>query len=286
MFIRIDQMRAHMVLDDLSHEARHGAACAGDEVHDLLAPRLARKRALYAVNLSAEPAHARQQFFLIANRMAHGPIIAYPPTLYEQSRARATRAMRRLAKDEISGVTASVFRRASFVLSSGHNALLKGRRMNKNTIRISLAALAFLLAFSISAPSFAGPSADIRRLENDFNSAYAANDLDKYFGFYADDALLWFPEGRTNVPAYQKEWTEYIKGGAALEQAGLSDLHIRVSPRGDTAIASYLLHVRTRAADKSVTDEDFQETDVWFKTAAGWRITHVHYSPAPKAGKS
>jgi ketosteroid isomerase-like protein len=194
--------------------------------------------------------------------------------------------MRRLAKDEISGVTASVFRRASFVLSSGHNALLKGRRMNKNTIRISLAALAFLLAFSISAPSFAGPSADIRRLENDFNSAYAANDLDKYFGFYADDALLWFPEGRTNVPAYQKEWTEYIKGGAALEQAGLSDLHIRVSPGGDTAIASYLLHVRTRAADKSVTDEDFQETDVWFKTAAGWRITHVHYSPAPKAGKS
>jgi ketosteroid isomerase-like protein len=159
--------------------------------------------------------------------------------------------------------------------------------MNDNKTRIPvLAALAFLLALSISAPSFAGPSADIGRLENEFNAAYAANDLDRYFGFYAEDAILWFPEGRTDVPAYKKEWTEYIKGGAALEQAKLSDLHIRVSALGDTAIASYLLHVRTRAADKSVTDEDFQETDVWFKTAAGWKITHVHYSPAPKAGKS
>jgi ketosteroid isomerase-like protein len=159
--------------------------------------------------------------------------------------------------------------------------------MNDNTTRIPvLAALAFLLFLSIPAPSSAGPSADIRRLENDFNAAYAANELDRYFGFYADDAILWFPEGRTDVPAYKKEWTEYIKGGAALERAKLSDLHLRVSPLGDTAIASYLLQVRTREGNKSVTDEEFQETDVWFKTAAGWKITHVHYSPAPKAGKS
>ena len=54
------------------------------------------------------------------------------------------------------------------------------------------------------------------------------------------------------MPAYKKEWTDYIKTGAALEQAKFSDLHIRVSPQGDTAIASYLLHVTTRAADKSV----------------------------------
>jgi hypothetical protein len=44
--------------------------------------------------------------------------------------------------------------------------------------------------------------------------------------------------------------------------------------------------VTTRAADKSVTDEDFQETDVWFKTPKGWKVTHVHYSPAPKPAKS
>ena len=159
--------------------------------------------------------------------------------------------------------------------------------MNKSAIGIpALAALMMFFAFSIPVPSFAGPSADIRRLEDDFNASYAANDLGKYFGYYAEDAILWFPEGRTDVPAYKKEWTEYIKGGAALEQAKLSDLHIRLSPAADTAIANYQLHVRTREADKSVTDEDFQETDIWFKTAAGWKITHVHYSPAPKPAKS
>jgi hypothetical protein len=58
--------------------------------------------------------------------------------------------------------------------------------MNDNNTRIPvLAALAFLLSLSISAPGFAGPSADIGRLENEFNAAYAANDLDRYFGPWA-----------------------------------------------------------------------------------------------------
>lgn len=61
----------------------------------------------------------------------------------------------------------------------------KGRRMNKNAVRTpALAVLILLFAFSLpAAPSFAGPSADIRRLEDDFNASYAANDLDKYFGY-------------------------------------------------------------------------------------------------------
>jgi hypothetical protein len=88
MFLRIDQMRPHMVLEDLSHEARHGAARTGDEMHDLLAPRLFGKRAFYAVNLSSKSANARQQLFSIANRMAHPRTIAYLPTLYK---ARASR---------------------------------------------------------------------------------------------------------------------------------------------------------------------------------------------------
>ena len=85
MFLRIDQMRAHVVFDDLGHETSYGAARAGDEVHDLLAPRLFGKRALYAVNLSPKSAYARQQLFPIANRMAHVRSIAYLPTLYRLS---------------------------------------------------------------------------------------------------------------------------------------------------------------------------------------------------------
>jgi hypothetical protein len=62
-------------------------------------------------------------------------------------------------------------------------------------------------------------------------------------------------------------WTAYIKSGAQLQAATLSDYHVKFSPQGDTAIASYLLHVKTLEASKKITDEDFQETDVWFKAA-------------------
>ena len=140
-----------------------------------------------------------------------------------------------------------------------------------------------LLLFGLSTLAGAGPKADISQLETEFNAAYAANDLDKYFGYYSDDAILWFPEGRTDLPSYKKEWTEFIKSGGKILACTMSDKHLRFSPQSDTAIASYLLHVKTQAKDKKVTDEVYQETDVWFKAAGGWKIAHVHYSPAAAA---
>jgi ketosteroid isomerase-like protein len=145
---------------------------------------------------------------------------------------------------------------------------------------------AFLLACAVliagTSNARADARADVAALEKDFNAAYAANDLDKYFGYYAADATLWFPEGRTNLASYKKMWTAYIKSGAQLQAATLSDYHVKFSPQGDTAIASYLLHVKTLEASKKITDEDFQETDVWFKAQGTWKISHVHYSsPAP-----
>jgi len=165
----------------------------------------------------------------------------------------------------------------SFIMARRHhNQLKKGLLMKFSTL-YSCA----LLLFGLSTLANAGSKADIRQLEQEFNAAYAANDLDKYFGYYADDAVLWFPEGRTDVPSYRKMWTDYIKGGAKLQSATLSDTHIKLSPQGDTAIASYVLRVKTLEANQKVTDEMFQETDVWFKTAGAWKIAHVHYSPAP-----
>jgi ketosteroid isomerase-like protein len=58
-----------------------------------------------------------------------------------------------------------------------------------------------LLFIGLSALAHAGPKADIAQLERDFNAAYAANDLDKYFGYYSDDAVLWFQDGRTDIPS-------------------------------------------------------------------------------------
>jgi hypothetical protein len=83
MFLRIHEMRANMVFDDLSHEAGHRAACAGDEVHDLLAPRLVCKGAFDTIDLATNAAHTRQQLLLFPNGMTHSIIMAYLPTLYK-----------------------------------------------------------------------------------------------------------------------------------------------------------------------------------------------------------
>ena len=52
----------------------HRAACPGDQVHDLVTPRLAGERPLNSLHLASNAAHARQQFLLIANSMAHGAL--------------------------------------------------------------------------------------------------------------------------------------------------------------------------------------------------------------------
>jgi hypothetical protein len=73
MSVGVDQMRPHMVLDYFRHEPCHGAACAGDQMHDLLASRLGFEGPFNPLYLSSNTAYPRQQLLLVANRMAHAP---------------------------------------------------------------------------------------------------------------------------------------------------------------------------------------------------------------------
>ena len=123
---------------------------------------------------------------------------------------------------------------------------------------------------------------EIIDLENKMNAAYAANDLPTYFAYYADDFTQWLPEGRTDLPQYKKEWTAFIQSGGKVESDQISDMHIQVSPSEDTVVASYLLHVKTRSPKGKISDEDFHESDVWFKREGTWKVVHLHYSAAPK----
>ena len=123
---------------------------------------------------------------------------------------------------------------------------------------------------------------EVREMEQRVNAAYEANDLPKYFSFYADDFTQYLPEGRTDLPAYKKEWTGYIQEGNHIEKVQLSDMHVQVSPSGDSAVASYILHVRTKLKDGKITEEDNRESDVFFKRNGQWKIVFLHYSSAPK----
>ena len=152
--------------------------------------------------------------------------------------------------------------------------------------RILAAALMLLISVAFLAPS-AKPGAasaedEVRDLEQRVNAAYQANDLPKYFSYYAADFSQFLPEGRTDLDGYKKEWTTYIGEGNRVQKVEISDLHIQIGPNKDTAVASYTLHVRTKLKDGKITDEDNQESDIFFKRNGEWKIVFLHYSPAPK----
>jgi ketosteroid isomerase-like protein len=123
---------------------------------------------------------------------------------------------------------------------------------------------------------------EIRDLEQKYNAAYAANDLPTYFGYLAADFAQWLPSGRTDKASYEASWTRYIKGGGTVLEAEILDLQVKIGPSGDSAVASYLLRVKTRSARGVESEETNQETDVWFKRDGAWKIVYLHYSPAPK----
>jgi len=134
----------------------------------------------------------------------------------------------------------------------------------------------------------AAPSAverEIAQLEKEVNEAYAANDLDKYFSYYADDVVAIFYNERWTLARYKEDWPKYVKAGNVVVSAKLSDMTVRLSATGDVAVASFQVDLRNRHADGKIIDEHAFETDVWTKRKGAWKITHAHYAlavPAPE----
>jgi ketosteroid isomerase-like protein len=141
---------------------------------------------------------------------------------------------------------------------------------------------AFGLLLTKSRAGAASAEQEVRTLEQQANAAYEANDLPKYFSFYADDFTQYLPEGRSDLVAYKKEWTGYIGEGNRVQKVTLTDLHVQVGPSGDSAVASYIIHVQTKLKDGKITDEDNQESDVLFERNGQWKVVFLHYSAAPK----
>jgi ketosteroid isomerase-like protein len=109
---------------------------------------------------------------------------------------------------------------------------------------VAVISLAVASLYPGSAMAQSATEREVNELEQKMNAAYAANDLRTYFGYYSKDFTQWLPEGRTDLPQYEKMWTKFIKSGGAVESDEISDMHIQTGPSGDTAVASYLLHVK------------------------------------------
>lgn len=148
--------------------------------------------------------------------------------------------------------------------------------------RAVLAVLGCLSATQSVHAADAGPAEQITRIEAAMNAAYAANDLARYFSYYADDFRGLFPDGPTTLAQYRKEWTAYVQGGGGVDAFTYTDIQVQVSPSGDAAVASYRATARTHDAGKPPVEEKYLETDVFFKRQGGWKLVEVHYSVAGK----
>lgn len=144
----------------------------------------------------------------------------------------------------------------------------------------SLLLLATLAAGAQAPAQSAAVEQEIRELETKYNAAYAANDLPAYFSYLAPDFVQWLGTGRTDLAKYKEDWTKFIQGGARVEAADIAELVVKVGPSLDTAVASYLLHVKTRSADGKLSDQTYQESDVLFKRGGAWKVVYLHYSAA------
>ena len=115
-----------------------------------------------------------------------------------------------------------------------------------------------------------------------FNKAYADNEVDNYFSYYADSAVVYFYGARQDIAAYHDEWAEIVGAGGAVEKNELSDIRIQVMPGGDVAVATYFVDYQLRMPDGEVSTSKAFESEVWQKIDGEWKVVTLHYSEIPE----
>jgi len=146
--------------------------------------------------------------------------------------------------------------------------------------KLLLIIIAAMLPLSAPADDTDSVAATIRTLEDTFNEAYAVNDLETYFGMYAEDATLIFYGARQPVPKYREEWTAEVAAGGGVDRNDVTDLRIQVLADRDVAIATYILETDSHTAGGESSTIRAYETDVWQRRDDGWKIVSMHYSEA------
>lgn len=138
-----------------------------------------------------------------------------------------------------------------------------------------------LQSFSALADHHGSGDSDLDTAINAFNHAYANNDVETYFDFYADGATVYFYGARQDVAAYHEEWIDLVEAGGGVELNEMSDLQVQLMPGGDVAVATSFVDNRTRAPDGTTSTVRAFETDVWQKIKGEWKIISLHYSVIP-----
>jgi ketosteroid isomerase-like protein len=123
-----------------------------------------------------------------------------------------------------------------------------------------------------------------------FVAAYGANDVEKYFSYYAKDITIYRVTGRFNRQTYHDYWTKTVADGGGNSWTRTEDLKIQVLPGNEAAIATFDMPTGRRfanpeAAKGQAPSINYHFTAVWEHRGDHWEIVHAHYTvhtdPAP-----
>jgi ketosteroid isomerase-like protein len=137
-----------------------------------------------------------------------------------------------------------------------------------------LTACSVALASSVFAQSTpnARVEQEIREATLKLTAVYK-NNLPAYFSQYADDTIMWWPQGRVDKAGYQKA----TANRPDFEVCEASDIRVQVSPAGDAAVSSYLLTLKDGRPNSVLRNT--QMTLVWFLRDGKWQVVHLHHAP-------
>jgi ketosteroid isomerase-like protein len=138
--------------------------------------------------------------------------------------------------------------------------------------------VAVLFTISAMAEHHDSAEAEIYAALKAFNDAYASNDVEGYFGFYTDDATLYFSGARQKVADYHEEWSAMVEAGGAVEKNDETDVKVQLMPGGEVAVATYFIDNATRSPEGETSVARAFETGVWQKIEGEWKIVSLHYT--------
>lgn len=146
--------------------------------------------------------------------------------------------------------------------------------------RILSCIIIVLMSFPAVAEHHEEP-ADLYAAIRAFDHAYATNDTDTYFDYYAEGATVFYSGDRQDLAAYAKSWPEFIEAGGGVEKNEMSDLKVQLLAGGDVAVSTSFIDNITRSQDGSKTAIRAFETDVWQKIDGEWKVVSLHYTEIP-----
>ena len=148
----------------------------------------------------------------------------------------------------------------------------------KNRIAVLAATL---ISFAALAAHHESAEDEVRAAAEAFNTAYATNDIEGYFGRYAENATVYYFGARQDMSAYHKEWSAMMDAGGGVEVNEMSDIVIQMMPSGEVAIVTSFIDNQTRSPEGEVSTVRAFETDVWQKIDGEWKVVSLHYTEIP-----